>query len=369
MSAPAPAVSVVVIFLNAAAYLQEALDSVYAQTFTDWELVLVDDGGVDGTDAVARSAAAARPDRVRCVAHEGRANRGTSISRNLGLELARGEHVLYLDADDLLTPDCLSRLVNEARAHPEAAAVFARTLFWYWDSRYEGRLDHVQDYGGWTGRTADPPGFLSAMTRDEDLHPANCSCLIRRSALVTAGGFDLAFPGMYEDTALLAKLLLTSPVRIVADVLSLYRLHFASQCHQAMSSGSYAVGRPNPSRKAYLLWLRAYARRLGLGDRTLRQAVRRELWEYQPVLHHLGRVRLLRRLFVALRTAVRRLGGERPAPGPAAAKSGQDAGDGVLAAVQDFYAATGRPGLADGMAERRRRRARTLPGALRPATP
>jgi glycosyltransferase involved in cell wall biosynthesis len=79
-----PLVSVVVIFLNAADFIEEAIESVIAQTFADWELLLVDDGSTDASTGIAKAYAARHPGRVFYLTHEGRENRGMSASRNLG---------------------------------------------------------------------------------------------------------------------------------------------------------------------------------------------------------------------------------------------------------------------------------------------
>src|SRR5437773_8185120 len=106
MSAPShveaaapPAVSVVVIFKDAGGFLAEAIASVLAQTFRDWELLLVDDGSTDTSSATARREAELDAGRVRYLDHPGHANRGMSATRNLGLAHARGEFVAFLDAD------------------------------------------------------------------------------------------------------------------------------------------------------------------------------------------------------------------------------------------------------------------------------
>lgn len=101
----APRVSVIVPCYDKAPFVQATLDSVYAQSFTSWELIAVDDGSRDGTADILRAQGA------RIVAVFG-PNRGASAARQRGLELARGELVQYLDADDLLEPDALARAVG-----------------------------------------------------------------------------------------------------------------------------------------------------------------------------------------------------------------------------------------------------------------
>jgi glycosyltransferase involved in cell wall biosynthesis len=99
-----PAVSVIVCFLNEERFLAEAVESVLGQSFTDWELILVDDGSTDGSSAIARGLAATSPDRIACIDHADHRNLGLSASRNAGLSHARGRYVAFLDADDAWLP-------------------------------------------------------------------------------------------------------------------------------------------------------------------------------------------------------------------------------------------------------------------------
>src|SRR5262245_32834695 len=96
-----PIVSCIIIFYNAEQFIQEAIDSVFAQTYCNWELLLVDDGSVDRSSEIARRIAEMHPERVRVVEHEGRCNRGMSASRNLGIRSSQGEEVAFVDSHDV----------------------------------------------------------------------------------------------------------------------------------------------------------------------------------------------------------------------------------------------------------------------------
>ena len=111
----APVVSVIIIFLDEQRFLDEAIRSVFEQTFSDWELILVDDGSTDSSPAIAACYATAHPQRVRVVRHPGGINRGMSASRNLGLAVARGEFIAFLDADDVYRPEKLAVQVDHLR--------------------------------------------------------------------------------------------------------------------------------------------------------------------------------------------------------------------------------------------------------------
>src|SRR5919109_771721 len=133
----APEVSVVVIFKDAEDFLAEAIESVCAQTFPAWELLLVDDGSTDASTAIARGHAEQDSGRVRYFEHPGHVNLGMSATRNLGVSRARGELVTFLDADDVLVPTALEEAVAILRAHPRVGMVYgqveaARLRFLRW---------------------------------------------------------------------------------------------------------------------------------------------------------------------------------------------------------------------------------------------
>src|SRR2546422_6997659 len=102
-------VSVITIFYNAERFLREAIESVFAQTYYPWELLLVDDGSVDKSTDIALEYARIYPEKVRYVEHNGHRNLGMSASRNLGIAHAKGEYVTLLDADDVWFPQTLDR--------------------------------------------------------------------------------------------------------------------------------------------------------------------------------------------------------------------------------------------------------------------
>lgn len=114
---PQPSVSVVMATYNRLTFLKEAVESVLAQTFGDWELLIVDDGSQDGTwDWLA----GLRDHRIR-VFRLGE-NAGKSVACNLALAEIAGDFLMILDDDDRLRRDALTKLVEPLGAHPEAVA-------------------------------------------------------------------------------------------------------------------------------------------------------------------------------------------------------------------------------------------------------
>lgn len=113
-----PLVSVVIPCYNQAQFLAEAIESVLAQTYSHYEIVVIDDGSEDNTAEVA-----ARYPIVRCVRQE---NRGLADARNRGVQQSRGEYLVFLDADDRLLPGALEAGLECFAANPECGFVFGR---------------------------------------------------------------------------------------------------------------------------------------------------------------------------------------------------------------------------------------------------
>ncbi|MGH9161335.1 MAG: glycosyltransferase family 2 protein [Vicinamibacteraceae bacterium] len=119
-------VSAVMPTYNAAPYLKDAIDSVVSQTFSDWELIVVDDGSQDDTPAVL---AAYRDPRIRVLRLP--ENRGRGAARNAGLAIATGRYVAVCDSDDISLPQRFARQVAFLDAHPEVDVVSGHMLvFW-----------------------------------------------------------------------------------------------------------------------------------------------------------------------------------------------------------------------------------------------
>ncbi|WP_254768927.1 glycosyltransferase family A protein [Salinilacihabitans rarus] len=198
--------SVVVPTYNRAAVLPRAIDSVLEQTFRDFELVVVDDGSTDETDAVVDDYA---DDRVTLLSHE--TNRGPSAARNSGIDAAEGEFVSFLDSDDELKPTFLERSIETLRSESgRCAGTFVA-------------LEVCRD-----GKAVDVHGAAAAMTSPADLGPSvetearTGGLTVRASALADVGSFDERI-GYMDDVALWIRLL--RGYRLVGIDDPLYRYH------------------------------------------------------------------------------------------------------------------------------------------------
>lgn len=276
-------VSVITPFLNAETYIEEAIASVRAQTFGDWELLLVDDGSSDASPAMAAAAAAADP-RIRVVAPDP-ARRGAAAARNRGMAQARGRFIVFLDADDLFEPTKLGFERSMLEQAPQAAWVYGPTLWWWEGERPRTWTENMRPFAG---RVHPAPELLKRVLLGQrgDV-PCTCAVMIRRSAIEEVGGFEEAFE-LYEDQSLWAKLLLRHPVYVTDQVQSRYRQHPESTSTKATQAGDYERYRPHAARIAFLRWAAEHAQASGRMTPSLARAFRLAFAPYDDPAWPLG---------------------------------------------------------------------------------
>jgi GT2 family glycosyltransferase len=170
-----PIVSVIIPAYNAVTTLRKTLDSVLAQTFTSFEIIVVDDGSTDATIAVATTV---DDPRVRVLAQS---NAGVSVARNRGAAAARGELLAFLDADDLWASDKLACQIAALQAHPDAGLAFSWTAF------VDDRGDLLPG-GGVAGRAEG--WVFSDLLLLGNFVGNGSAALIRRTAFEAVGGFE-----------------------------------------------------------------------------------------------------------------------------------------------------------------------------------
>lgn len=187
----APAVSIIIPVYNLAPYIAETLDSVFAQTFDDFEAIVINDGSTDETEE--RIA----PYRDRIV-YLKQSNRGVMAARNAGLRMARGRYIALLDGDDLWLPRFLEVLVGMLDATPAISAAFPNA--WFFDSpKYGGRL-HQDVFP-----VAEPVTFDRVLRRECYIFGL---LVFRREVVEKIGGYDEALRGQgAEDFDLWLRML------------------------------------------------------------------------------------------------------------------------------------------------------------------
>lgn len=294
-----PSVSGIVIFLNAEKFIEEAIESVFAQTYDKWELLLVDDGSTDGSTEIALRYAQQYPEKVHYLEHEGHQNHGMSATRNLGIRNAKGEYIAFLDADDVWLPQKLEKQVAIFSAQPEAAVVCGPTQGWYsWTGNHQDlHLDSMREVAPQYDTLFKPPTLLTLLLKDEARTPATCGVLIRREIVKITGEFEDTFRGMYEDQAFFAKVYLKVPVFVMSECWDRYRQHPDNCCSVAEQKGQYSPGHLNSAQLSFLNWLAKYLSQQEVKDTELWDALQKALWSYEhPILYYLSRPQHLARL-------------------------------------------------------------------------
>ena len=198
-SLPIPKVSVVIPTCDRIETLPRSLDSVINQTFSDWELIVVDDGSTDGTDEmILRDYPAVRLHRQE--------NTGVSAARNAGVALTSGEWIAFLDSDDAWLPEKLERQLSVLANEPEL------------------RLSHTNEIWIRNGKRVNQPKEYAKSGGDiyRRCLPLCCICpssvLLRRDLFDEIGGFDEILP-VCEDYDLWLRITAREPVHYLDEAL------------------------------------------------------------------------------------------------------------------------------------------------------
>lgn len=204
-----PRVSVIMAVYNGEKYLREAVDSILAQTLTDFELIIVDDASIDGTRATLESYS---DPRIRVLYNP--SNIGQAVSRNAALAVARAKYIAVMDADDIALPVRLQRQAEWLDRHPGVGLL----------GTYVVAIDEM-------GRELRCERFP---TSDADLKWAllfhnsfvHSSVMMRKSILDEAGGYSKeACMRFVEDYELLSRANRCARAAILPDFLVKYRVH------------------------------------------------------------------------------------------------------------------------------------------------
>jgi glycosyltransferase involved in cell wall biosynthesis len=208
-----PKFSVIIAAYNAANYIGQTIQSVIAQTTSDWELIVADDGSTDSTIQVAKDF---DDKRIIVISRE---HQGVSAARNGGFAASHGLYVLFLDADDILFADTLDRLGNELDEYPEAVLSFGTC------SRFEFAPPTRSDAREPIRVRRKPHGDALASLLRRNALPVG-SVLARRDAVARSQGFEPALR-MGEDWAFWCDLAALGPIRYVGK-----KPVFAYRCHR-----------------------------------------------------------------------------------------------------------------------------------------
>jgi glycosyltransferase involved in cell wall biosynthesis len=205
---------------NREAYIASAIESVLAQTMTDFELLVCDDASTDRTVEIAKSYAE-RDSRVRVVTHD--RNVGDYPNRNRAAGYARGTYIKYHDSDDLMYPHCLTVMVGYLEAAPTAVAALSGSRHWA---------------GGACPMLATPVlAYEREFLGGGLFHLGPGAALLRRRSFESQGGFPAG--GAASDYLMWLRLCASSNVLLVPGDLFYYRVHAGQELANARNELDY----------------------------------------------------------------------------------------------------------------------------------
>lgn len=212
------AITVVVGVYNTSEFIAETIKSVLQQTYTDFELLLIDDGSTDDTADIVRNFCE-QDSRVKLISQE---NQGVSVARNTGINMAQGEFIAILDADDLWLPNKLAMHIQHFSTNPNLGLSFGRIEFMTFDGKPTGKYSN--------------PRFKNITPKnlyEENPTSTPSNAVIRKVALQQVGGFDKDLRNGLEDIELFLRLCCHGwQVEGIEEVLVLYRTSIGGMSSQ-----------------------------------------------------------------------------------------------------------------------------------------
>ncbi|MCP2520499.1 glycosyltransferase [Candidatus Aminicenantes bacterium AC-708-M15] len=198
-----PEVSVIIPTYNRASFLKEAIESVLNQEYSDFELIIIDDGSTDNTKEIIKQ-------------YEGKlkyyyqSHKGVSPARNAGLKLARGDFIAFLDSDDLWKKEKLKIQVEFMKSHPEIMVCYTEEIWIRKGVRVNPKKKHKK-YSGWIFDKVVPICLLSLS-----------SALFRKKLFEEVGVFDENLPAC-EDYDLGLRIACKYPIHLIKEPLIIKR--------------------------------------------------------------------------------------------------------------------------------------------------
>jgi glycosyltransferase involved in cell wall biosynthesis len=211
-----PLISVIIPTFNRAAWVREAVDSVLAQTFQDFELIVVDDGSTDATG----EGLGPYGDRLRVIYQ---ARQGVSAARNRGLEMAAGEWLAFLDSDDLWLPKKLETQVDFFSRNPRAEICQTEEIWIRHGCRVNPRKKHRKP----SGDIFTPSLALCLVSPS--------AVMLKRSLLQETGFFDTSLPAC-EDYDLWLRISCRKPIFLIEEPLVVKRGGHPDQLSRCLTS-------------------------------------------------------------------------------------------------------------------------------------
>jgi glycosyltransferase involved in cell wall biosynthesis len=266
-----PLVSVITSFFNEEKFLRETVESVLSQSYTNWEMILIDDGSKDGSTLIAQEFARNYPEKIIYTDHNKHINRGLSASRNHGILASKGELIAILDADDVWLKEKLQLQVDILNGNPDVGMLCEASQYWHsWDNTLKD--DVIIQMGCESDRKFNPPELLNALyPLSTGAAPCPSGIMFRKDTFLNCGGFEEHFTGkfqLYEDQAFLHKVYLHEVVFVSSFCNNKYRQRTGSLVQKITHDGKY-----HEVRKYFLEWLRVYLKENDLETKQISKLV------------------------------------------------------------------------------------------------
>jgi glycosyltransferase involved in cell wall biosynthesis len=274
-----PLISIITPMFNSADWIAETINSVLDQDYSNWQLILIDDGSTDRTREIAQEYVAGFPGKIIFSCHPGFINKGVTATRNLGISLAKGSLVALLDSDDKWMPDYLGEQVAFLMSHTDIDVICQASIYWRtWNNQDE--KDEVILVGAPPERKYTPPQLaIQLYPLGNGAAPCMDGIVMRIEALKKIGGFEECFKGkeqLYEDQAFAIKNYLHNVVYISSTAKNIYRQRPQSLMHGIIGEGLYDNGR-----YFFLRWLEDYLKQQQIKDKAVQKLLYKALLPFR----------------------------------------------------------------------------------------
>jgi len=228
-----PVVSIIMPVFNGQKYLEEAIESILAQTYGEYELLIIDDGSQDDSYAMVQKFAQEQPELIRLITHPLHRNKGVAPSRNAALKQARGKYVAFLDQDDYWHKDKLKIQVAFMDEHPDVALSYTQAgILRAGDGEnFTPGLDVLGD--------EPPTEFLSAFFKIIliELNYIFSAVMMHTDLLRKLGGLPENLPFQSDDRIMVAQVSMDHAIALVPEKLCFFRAHDEHYTANVIRSG------------------------------------------------------------------------------------------------------------------------------------
>jgi len=212
-----PKVSAIIPTYNRAHFIAEAIQSVLDQTFTDFEVIVVDDGSTDNTKQIVNSF---KDSRIKYIYQE---NQGVCVARNAGINASNGEYIIFIDSDDMLIENAIANEAMILDSYPDVALCYCRLYI----------IDESEHVIGLYKPKHRQPGVYQGTKEIRNLlvhgnYIGTSLSMVRRSSIIDVGLFDPAFSSGSEDFELWVRLAKKYDVAYTTEFTGKVRVHMDS---------------------------------------------------------------------------------------------------------------------------------------------